>query len=54
MRGFATTAIGVVEGGEIEMGHGISNLPCKMIPGQLRVEVLPGLGVFVPGGGKTS
>jgi hypothetical protein len=41
--------IRVVEGFQVEVGHGVSNLPCKMIVGQLRIELVPELSAFTPG-----
>jgi hypothetical protein len=49
MRRFASTAIGLVEGRQVEVNHGLSNLPCKMIVGQLLVELAPQRRVFIPG-----
>lgn len=55
MRGFATPALGAGEGREVEVGHGVSNLPCEMIVGQFLVGVAPGFRVCIPGRlGKTS
>jgi hypothetical protein len=55
MRRFAATAIGLVEGRQVEVSHGVSNLPCEMIVGQLLVKLAPKGRVFSPGRlGKTS
>jgi hypothetical protein len=50
MRNFAKTAIGAVEGSQVKMGHGVSNLPGKMIAGQFLVEFTPTPRVFSPRG----
>jgi hypothetical protein len=47
MRGFASTAIGLIEGCQVEVSHGISNLPCEMIMGQLFVKLAPKVRVFI-------
>jgi len=55
IRRFAQPVIGTVEGSQVEVGHGVSNLPCEMISGQFLVEFTPAIRVFSPGGlGKTS
>jgi hypothetical protein len=55
MRCFATAAIGLVERLQVEVDHGVPNLPCEMIVGELCVELAPKGRVFSPGGlGKTS
>ena len=42
MRCLAPTSIGVVEWGEIESGHGLSDLPRQMIGSQLGFDLAPG------------
>jgi hypothetical protein len=55
MRRFASTAVSLVEGRQVEVDHGISNFPCEMIVGQLLVKLAPKGRVFSPGRlGKTS
>jgi hypothetical protein len=55
MRRFASTAIRVVQGRQIEMSHGVSNLPGEMIMGELLVKLTPKRRLFIPGRwGKTS
>jgi hypothetical protein len=49
MRRFASTAVGLVERRQVEVSHGISNLPGEMIVGQLRIELAPKVRVFMPG-----
>jgi hypothetical protein len=55
MRRFASTAVSLVEGNQVEVNYGVSNLPREMIVGQLRIELAPERSVFIPGRlGKTS
>src|SRR5687767_8393367 len=55
VRCFATVAIGLVERLQVEVDHGVSNLPCEMIVGELRVKSTPQVCLFSPGCfGKTN
>ena len=52
---FATAAIGLVERLQVEVDHGVSNLPCEMIVGELLVKSAPQVCLFSPGClGKTN
>jgi hypothetical protein len=49
MRRFATVAIRLVERLQVEVSHGVSNLPGEMIVRELLVELAPELSGFIPG-----
>jgi hypothetical protein len=46
--GFTLPAIREIERGQVERGHGTSNLPSQMIRRELGVKFKPGLRIFIP------